>query len=98
MKAHICIGGPLDGKFAISKDFEDAPRHWEYPEGESPRFGPNGNGREVIDGPAGMYNHLRDDYVQYNISVRSSWVPKNAPSMVWLHKDLLKPSKSPRER
>lgn len=30
MKAHICIGGPLDGEFATSKDLHG---EWSYPPG-----------------------------------------------------------------
>jgi hypothetical protein len=29
VKAHICIGGPLDGEFASSRDFHGK---WQYPE------------------------------------------------------------------
>ena len=95
MKAHICIGGPLDGYFATSEDFAGAPYKYSYPNG---RTNPP---MRTITGDAGMYNHLRDEYAQYNFGnspYGSSFIPRARPSMVWLHYTLLKPSIPPSRR
>lgn len=90
-KAYLCIGGPLDGHFAMTDDFADAPYHWEYPSGKSWR---THNGTRVDTGPAGLYHHLEDKYVAFNASGRG----RKVPSMVWIHVDLLKMPISPRLR
>jgi hypothetical protein len=93
MKAHICIGGALDGQFATSVDFEDGRHHWEWPEGRGV-----GKPVKIYDGPAGMYHHLADHYYAYNSASGGRGTARNKPSMVWLHIDLLKPSISPKDR
>jgi len=79
-KAHICIGGPLDGQHAIGKDF------WEH----------------------GMFHHLEDEYMQFNTAWRNATVLQRASKaldrplqechVVWLHRSLLRPSVTPRNR
>jgi hypothetical protein len=44
--------------------------------------------------PAGMYCHLDDEYVEYNCASRR----RHAPSMIFVHKSVLKPLISPKER
>lgn len=93
MKAHICIGGPLDGQFAVTRDFEDGLYHWEWPNGRGV-----GKPIKISDGPAGIYFHLAEQYYPYNSAGGGRGAARNKPSMVWLHIDLLKPSISPKDR
>jgi hypothetical protein len=99
-KAYPCIGGPLDGKHAITDDFSDGPHHWEYPtpDGNWTRDWvkrvPGSKPKKVMDGPAEIYGHLKDDYVAYNSAGRNS----KGASMVWIHVSLLKPAISPSKR
>ena len=50
VKAYPCIGGPLDGKHAVTADF--------YREFGKPEY--------RYWNPAGMYSHLSDQYHAYN--------------------------------
>lgn len=48
---------------------------------------------------SGMYSHLSDQYVIYNCSSGGSKrIGGFPPSMIWIHRDLLKPLASPRDR
>lgn len=83
MKAHVCVGGPLDGEFATSEDFYGYPARDE--KGRLERL--NWTPRET-----GMYQHLRNEYQAYHNAHRS-----NVP-VLWIHTSLLKPPISPRKR
>jgi hypothetical protein len=92
MKAHICIGGPLDGMFATSKDFEQ-------------RVVANraGGGYDIgyVFREGGMYGHLHNEYVQFNNASRPYHVGKHGrkrAQVAWIHIDILKPSISPKDR
>lgn len=86
MKAHVCIGGPLDGQFATSDDF-----YGNYP------YEPGTRRRDYRAAPnEGMYEHLKDEYFQFNTAARVA--TRNHAHVVWLHKSLLKPAISPKDR
>jgi hypothetical protein len=82
--AYPCIGGPLDGEYATTDDFEK-PTDEKY----------RGNSwfRE-----GGMYGHLADDYAEFNNSRGGRKVIGGEPSMVFIHRALLKPLVAPRNR
>jgi len=92
MKAHICIGGPLDGEWATSSDFHG---DWISAGADSRR-------------EDGMYEHLSREYFQFNTARHQSTVfqhPSRKKGLgrvechvVWLHRSLLQSPKSPRER
>lgn len=76
MRAHICIGGPLDGEFATNADFYGA--YEKVP----------GTKRNDYSKPIeGMYAHLKHDYFDYNNATRG-----RLANVVWIHKSLLPPS------
>lgn len=89
MKAHICIGGPLDGEYATYQDFVG---YWDD------------NGQR----DRAMYEHLRDQYYQFNTAHHRSTILQRASRklgqkeegchVVWLHRSVLKPSVSPKNR
>jgi hypothetical protein len=84
VKAHICIGGPLDGEYATSADF-----HGGYEKV------PGTNRNDYSKKVEGMYEHLSDQYWQYNNSYNTR---KRAP-VLWMHESLLtRMPISPRER
>jgi hypothetical protein len=103
-KAYPCIGGPLDGKHAITDDFHEGPCHYEYPSvdggvtREWRKRVPGSKPQKVADGPGGMYGHLKDDYASYNNAGYYGANAKNKSSMVWIHVSLLKPAISPGKR
>lgn len=94
MKAHVCIGGPLDGEHATSEDF------YGYrvinPETKKPyRHGERmPDGRYSFQRDPGMYQHLRREYHQFN--TRSHGAAKS--NVVWIHTSRLTGSISPRQR
>lgn len=85
--AYPIVGGPLDGKHAITDDFSQY--YQKYESDVWPK-----------DMGAGIYKHLADEYVEYNIAggARSKKVGSFPPSMVYIHKSLLKPLISPKDR
>jgi hypothetical protein len=83
MKAHVCIGGPLDGEHATSEDF------YGYRRNEKDAYGNRTWKRDP-----GMYQHLKHDYCQFNTG--SHGAAKS--NVVWIHRDLLTGSISPRQR
>ncbi|HEY6019187.1 MAG TPA: hypothetical protein VIY48_04585 [Candidatus Paceibacterota bacterium] len=85
MKAHFCIGGPLDGEFATSDDFYGGYE-------KVPGTRRNDYSKRV----EGMYEHLKDEYHQFNNASRVG-APKGC-HVVWIHKNALSPSISPRKR
>ena len=86
MKAHLCVGGPLDGEFATSDDFYG---YIPYVKGTKRRDWRAGR-------TPGMYDHLRKEYHQFNNASRA-FAPKGC-HVVWIHESVLKPSISPRNR
>lgn len=97
MKAHICIGGPLDGEFATTEDFigykalnpeTGKPYKWSDRDAE----GRMPNGLWSWQREPGMYEHLRHEYHRFNSGGTSK------VSMVWIHKDTLQMPISPRKR
>ncbi len=95
MKAHICIGGPLDGEFATGADFYGG---YEKTDGRNDYKKP----------VAGMYAHMKDEYHQFNTAHRSGttirWKAEGGKikrwecHVVWLHTSLLQPAISPKDR
>lgn len=85
MKAHICIGGPLDGSFATSDDF-----YGGY------AYVPGTRRRDYHTPVEGMYEHLKHEYFQFNTATRAA--TGKLGNVVWLHKSLLKPAISPKDR
>lgn len=83
MKAHVCIGGPLDGEFATSADFYG---------GYEKVAGTNRNdySRRV----EGMYQHLRDQYHQFHNASRDS----RRATVVWIFHEMLPRAISARQR
>jgi hypothetical protein len=86
-KAYPCIGGPLDGKHAVTDDF-------------SPEWGQLG---EEFFQPRGMYHYLADEYMSYNnangrVHLRRGTVKEDSPSMIFVHVSCLKPAISPKDR
>lgn len=79
MKAHICIGGPLDGQYAASGDF------YGFYEKE-----PGTQRNDYSKRIEGMFEHLKDEYHQFNNAGRA-FTPRGC-HVVWLHKSILKPS------
>lgn len=97
-KAYPCIGGPLDGRHAITDDFYEGPHHYEFlqPDGSWSRdwkLRGNAPPRKVFDGPGGMYQHLHDEYFSYNNADRSPYA-----SMVFIHKSCLQKAIPPSQR
>ena len=96
MKAHICIGGPLDGEHATSEDFFG----YRPIDPKTKRPYPYGVGKKMPDGrwpwsrDPGMYAHLSREYVQFNTS--SHGAAKS--DVIWIHRSLLTGSISPRKR
>lgn len=88
MKAHPCIGGPLDGEFATDGDFHGY--HEKMP----------GTQRNDYTKPIeGMYEHLRHEYVPYNISTRSHMRGKKGrANVVYVHDSINKFSIAARKR
>jgi len=92
VKAYPCIGGPLDGKHAVTSDFYSAMR----------RFSNGAMSILVSDDtvlpsefvPAGMYAHLSDQYFRYNSAGRY----RQGASMVFIHVSLLQQSIKPKDR
>ena len=83
MKAHVCIGGPLDGEFATGADF-----HGGYEKVD---------GRNDYKKPIeGMYEHLKNEYHQFNNAGRA-W-NRTGSNVVWIHTSVLKGSIPARER
>lgn len=81
--AYPIIGGPLDGEYAATVDFE---KEWKSSNPEWAREG-------------GMYAHLSDEYLQFNRSGGySKRIGSFPPSMVYIHKSVLKPLASPKDR
>lgn len=83
MKAHVCIGGPLDGEFATTADF------WGGYE-KVPGTNRNDWSRRI----PGMYEHLTHDYVQFHNASRA----KGRATVVWIHRPLLPVSIPARQR
>lgn len=88
-KAYPCIGGPLDGEFATTGDFEG-----DYPYVK-------GTKRRDYDAKRieGMYEHLASSYVQFN-QAGNNWNKdtRRIPPMIWLHTGLLVLPVPPKER
>lgn len=88
MKAHVCIGGPLDGLHATSADFRR----------ESGRPGDPWHTEQ------GRYAEHGDDYLQFNTAYRYSTVLQRASKrlghkleechVVWIHRSVLRPSRT----
>lgn len=83
MKAYPCLGGPLDGQFASTKDFV-VERYSQITNFVS--------GKVIADGfigkihhPAGQYSRYRGEYFRFNCGER-----RGPTTMVWLHRDLLR--------
>jgi len=83
VKAHVCIGGPLDGEFATSADF-----HGGYAKV------PGTNRNDYSKRIEGMYAHLWPHYVEFH---NASSGRKRA-HVVWIHEDLLPPAIPPSQR
>lgn len=81
VKAYLCIGGELDGKYVKSTDFQGAPYMFEWTGGA---YG-KGKPIRIETGPPGIYERLRSEYHQYNCGAGR----KRKHSMVWIHKSLL---------
>lgn len=101
-KAYPCIGGPLNGKHAITEDFSEGPCHYEWPQKDGTwaksymdRI-PGEKPRKIVTGPGGMYAQYKDVYNSYNAAGR--YRAKGAASMVFIHISLLKPTISPGKR
>lgn len=82
-KAHLCLGGPLDGEHAQGADFYGGYE-------KIPGTRRNDYSKRV----EGMYEHLRSQYVQFNTA--SHGYAKS--DVVWIHRDLLTGSVSPKDR
>lgn len=82
--AYPCVGGPLDGEHVLTDDF--------YEESGKPEYS--------WYRPAGLYPHLRTEYVEYNCAGGSGRkkIGGFPPTMIYVHKSLLKPLISGRER
>lgn len=85
-KAHPCYGGPLDGMNATDGDF-----HGYYEKVP-------GTKRNDYSKPIeGMYEHLSDDYVPFNIAHRA-WLRGATPNVVYMHRSILRDSVVPSKR
>jgi hypothetical protein len=83
MKAHVCIGGPLDGNFATSTDF-------------SPEYGTPGSHWYT---PLGKYAQHQREYFQFNTAYHRATVfvqfskklgrKREECHVVWIHRSLL---------
>lgn len=84
MKAYICIGGPLNGQHATSKDF--APQRMVFNKSNPNTWNSTyaNSSINTMSKPAGRHFYLKDQYLQYNCGKRGM-----ACSMVWLHISLL---------
>ena len=89
MKAHLCIGGPLDGEHATSEDF-----YGYRARDEKGKVIPYHKLKTYAPREDGMYGHLRNDYVQFNTSHHGA----AKSDVVWIHRELLTGSVSPRQR
>lgn len=79
------IGGPLDGEHANGRDF--APAFYdEY----NHRLRDQGYDRKVYDTPEGKFYKYADFYTNFNNA--SGRTHDDWASMIWIHKDLLRPS------
>jgi hypothetical protein len=87
VKAHPCIGGPLDGLYATDGDF-----HGSYE--KVPGTKRNDYGKPV----EGMYEHLKGEYTPYNIATRAMIRGKERANVVYVHDSLNRASVSPRLR
>ena len=84
VKAYPCIGGPLAGQYATTRDFEGSSLFLNSID--------NGDGE-------GIYSHLRREYLAYNSNSRGdNSVGGFPPSIVWIHQSVLKPIIAARER
>jgi hypothetical protein len=88
MKAHLCIGGPLDGEHATSEDF-----YGYRPRDEKGKVIPYHRAPIRAREP-GMFGHLRNDYCQFNTASRG----QAKSDVVWIYRPLLSGSISPRQR
>lgn len=88
MKAHPCIGGPLDGLYATNGDFHGF--HEKVP----------GTRRNDYSKPTieGMYAHLKGEYVAYNISARALLRRKERGNVVYVHDSVNRASVVPSRR
>jgi len=82
-RAHICIGGPLDGEFACSDDFYGGYEKV-----------PGTNRNDYSKSVEGMYEHLKGQYQQFN----TAHSRRGACNVIWLHTSLMKVPVSPRAR
>jgi hypothetical protein len=80
--AYPIIGGPLDGEYATTDDF--------YPE--------RGKPDSYYYRPGGLYGHLDREYAEFNAASGGNKKLGGSPTMVFIHKSLLKPLISPRDR
>jgi hypothetical protein len=96
--AYPIVGGPLHGQHAITKDFRPAMRkinrlaYFGDPLSDAARV-------EYEDIPPGRYARYRNEYIAYNCGHAA---PKQAgrgvPSMIFVHKSVLAPTKRPADR
>jgi hypothetical protein len=94
MKAHVCIGGPLDGLFATSEDFHgyrviNPATKKPYRHGERMP-----DGRWPYERDPGMYAHLTNEYAQFHNASSS----RRRAHVVWIHTSLLPVAISPKQR
>lgn len=89
MKAHICIGGPLDGEFASSEDFYGYRQR-----DEKGRVIPYHRLERGWEREPGMYDHLKNEYLQFNTSSSR----RGRCNVIWLHTSRMIPPIPGRKR
>lgn len=94
--AYPIIGGPLDGMYATTSDFEErvVAKHDSFKYGTKEIQYKAGH----IFREGGMYGHLANEYEEFNASRGVRKKLGASPSMVYIHKTLLKPLIHPRDR
>lgn len=94
VKAHRCIGGPLDGEYATSEDFLGYRQI--NPETKKPYIYHQARaaGTNAWKRDEGMYQHLKGEYMQFNTARHGN----AASDVVWIHSSLLTGSISPKSR
>lgn len=81
--AYPIIGGPLAGEHAVTTDF----------------YRSSGQPGDTWYREGGMYAHLADEYYEFNAASGSGHKRiGGSPTMIFVHRDLLAPLRSPRDR
>jgi hypothetical protein len=87
--AYPCIGGPLDGEYATTDDMR--PTHIAARD-----YGKWKKGDVITEG--GLYGNIAADYFEFNSAHGRAKRIGAFPSMIFVHRSVLKPLISPKER